>query len=143
MKLLTMTVSAAAILSGFLCHYSPLIIAGAVVYLACLIAELFLHYRDMKLLRTGGTPQPDSNSAISVRVARWIQNTIALTGLVLVVATKGEGSDYAIAGWIIWIGVIVCYFISGIIAREVGGVPLSMGYGGWRVRRDRKGRLRR
>jgi hypothetical protein len=66
-----------------------------------------------------------------------------LTGLgILLIAQEREYSDYLPAGVTIWVGAIVCYFFSGVIVREVGGIPLSMGRGGWKVRRTRSGRYR-
>jgi len=136
-----MIVSAAAILSGLLCHYAPLVIVGAVIHLAYGVADLFQHYHDSKLFRSDTLP--DLDSTISVRVTKWIEGTITLTGLVLVIATqRNVSSGYAIAGYVIWLGALVCYLVAGWIAQEVGGVPLRMGYGGWEIRR-RKRRLRR
>ena len=143
MKLSIMIVSAAVIILGLLYRYTPSVIVGAVIHFAFGVADLFQLYRHAKLLR-GSTSEPEAPPTIPARVAKWIEVAITLTGLVLVVATqRGGTSGYAIAGWIIWGGAIVCYVASGIIARDVGGVPLSMGYGGWRVRRDRNGNFRK
>jgi hypothetical protein len=140
MKLTGISVAAALILVGFLWHEARLVVAGAVIHLVFGIVDLFFLYRDAKLLRAG-TLETEPQRGIAYRIARWTEWAITLSGLVLVCATKGGGSTgYAVGGWIIWGGAIFCYFLSGIIAREVGGIPLSMGYGGWGVRRGRNGR---
>ena len=124
---------------------------GAAVHLLAGIAGLFHAYRVAKLLRSD-TPQENPEDAIreyperslSDHAAEWINGAITLTGLVLVVITMDrDDSGFAIGGSIIWFGSLACYFVWGIIAREVGGIPVSMGYGGWKVRRDRHGRIRR
>lgn len=52
---------------------------------------------------------------------------------------KAMGEVMAQAGLLIWIGLILCYFVQGIIVREVGGVPLEMSrYGGWKIRQGRR-----
>ena len=76
-------------------------------------------------------------------IGNFIRGAISLAGLVLaIISSEGGTSGYAIAGCLIWGGAIACYFLSGVILREVGGIPLSMGYGGWKVRRTRDGRYR-
>ena len=143
MKLLMMLTAAAAILVGLLAHERAFVVVGAAIHLLTGIAALCLDYRDAKLLRSG-TLQPEPEPRLSARATQWIEWAITFTGLVLVVVTKDSDADgYALGGWIIWGGAIVCYIASGIIGRDVGGIPRSMGHGGWAVRRDRKGNLRR
>jgi hypothetical protein len=140
MKVAGISLAAALILVGFLWHEARLVVAGAVIHLFYGIVDLYLVYRDAKLLRAG-TLEAEPERGVACGVGRWTERAITLTGLVLVCVTKGDDTTgYAVAGWIIWGGAIFCYFLSGIIAREVGGIPLSIGYGGWRVRRSRNGR---
>lgn len=134
--------------------YSSISGAGIVTWIA-LDKGLFAKYDlDVELIYVAGsqamqsllsgTLQPYPEPSLSTRAARWVKGAITLTGLVLVIVTRGsDAGGYAIGGWVIWGGAIACYFASGIIAREVGGIPLSMGYGGWKVRRDRNGKIRR
>ncbi len=143
MKLLMMIAAGSAILVGLLSYHGTFVVVGATIYLLASIADLFYAYRDAKLLRAGAL-QAEPYPPLSVRIARWIKGVITLTGLVLVVvARRTDAGGFALGGWIIWGGAIACYLTSGIIAGEVGGIPLSMGYGGWAVRRDRKGNIRR
>ncbi len=139
LKLLLAIIVASVILLGVICGRAELVLAGALLDLLFGIIELFHFYKKARLLRAG-TEGPVEVSGKSFCVAKWTQRAIALTGLVLVIVTQDEEtSGYSIAGWIIWCGTLVRYYVFGVIMREVGGVPLSMGYGGWAVRRGRKG----
>lgn len=151
MMLVMMILAAAAVLFGLLSRQAVFVTMGAAVHLLAGIAGLFHAYRVAKLLR-GDALQENPEDAIreiserslSDRAAEWVDGAITFTGLVLVVITMDrDDSGFAIGGSLIWFGSVACYFVSGIIAREVGGIPLSMGYGGWKVRRDRHGRIRR
>jgi hypothetical protein len=143
MRLSLLSCVACAILFGLVWQTPSFAVGGAVIHLLAGFADLFLLYRTAKLIRAG-TVDPAAQTGLADRIAGWIDGAITLTGLVLVVVTqKSETSGYAVAGWLIWGGAIACYFLSGIILREVGGVPLSMGYGGWAIRRIRNGRYRR
>ncbi len=132
-KLSMLTGSACALLFGFVWHDAGFVIGGAAIHLLLGIADLFFYYRAAKLLRAGTQEFPPQQP----RVAGWINGAITLTGLVLLIVGSG---GYAMGGWIIWLGAIVCWLSAGIILREVGGMPLSMGYGGWAIRRTRNGR---
>ena len=137
-----MFASAAAVAAGFLSEEPFLVLVGALIYLLCGIGSLFQLYFEAKLLRRHAPPA-EAPTGFFIQAAKCAEGAITLTGLLLVIANaKNDVSGYAVAGWIIWGGAIACYFTSGIIAREVGGIPLSMGHGGWAVRRDRKGNLR-
>ena len=140
-RLVILFCAAAAIAFGFALQWTPPIVAGAVLHATMGLCDLFRIYRIAKSIRPYTSPPEPSTVD---RVGRWIDGTITITGLVLAVATLDRPTDgYAIAGRIIWGGAIICYLLSGIILREVGGVPLSMGYGGWAVRRGRNGRILR
>jgi hypothetical protein len=140
-RLAILSCAAAAILFGIALRWTPPIIAGAVLHAFVGLCDLFRFYHTAKLIRAGSRPIEISTAE---RFGKWIDGTISLTGLVLVVVTQNRPTDgLSVAGWIMWGGAIICWFVSGIILREVGGVPLSMGYGGWAVRRGRDGRILR
>jgi hypothetical protein len=142
MKFSMMIISAVAIHIGLCSRHSAFVVTGASIYLLAAIADLFHAYRDAKALRRG-TLEADSTPSFYARASRWLEGSITLFGLILALVTRdSDSTGYAIGGSIIWGGAIICSFVSGIIAREVGGIPLSMGYGGWKVRRDRRGNFR-
>ena len=123
-------------------------VGGALVHFFLGLAGLVFVYRTAKVIRAApqeatGETETVGRAGIADQVAQWIDGAITLTGLGLVVVNQSsETNGYAVAGLIIWGGAVACYFVSGIIVREVGGVPLSMGYGGWAIRRNRRGRYR-
>jgi hypothetical protein len=140
-RLVMLSCAAGAILFGFAAQWPPPILAGAVLHAFVGLCDLFRVYRIAKLIRAGSCPTGVSTVE---KVGKWIDGAISLTGLGLVVVTQDRPTDgYTIAGWIMWGGALICWFASGIILREVGGVPLSMGYGGWAVPRGRNGRILR
>lgn len=149
-----MLTSASALLFGLLLRNEVSVIVAAVVYASLGIVGLYQTYRHAKAYRhTNVSPEKMCKSeklkhiekeeqTYAEKITEWIGGAITFTGLFLVIASKDNGmSGYGIGGWIIWGGAIFCYFLSGIIMREVGGIPLSMGYGGWKVRFTRNGRL--
>lgn len=140
-RLAVLIASAGALSLGLLWRDGRYVVGAAIIHIVVGVAQLVQMYREAKLLRAG-TWKPHQRSLCG-QLGNWINWVITLTGLVLVCANQvGATQGYGIAGWIIWGGAILCYFLSGIIAREVGGIPLSMGYGGWTVRRARNGRYR-
>lgn len=138
-RLAILSCAAAALLFGLVLQWPPSIVTGALLYAMVGFFDLFRLYRIAKLIRAGTCPMDVTTAE---RVGKWIEGAICLTGLVLVVVTQDRPTDeHSIAGWIIWGSAIICWFSSGIILKEVGGVPLSMGYGGWAVRRGKNGRI--
>jgi hypothetical protein len=128
-SLVTAISSAGAVLFGLFCHDERLILVGAIIFVLLGVVELFQAYHEAKLLRTGAW-KPEEKGDFSKQFTKWVGSAITLTGLLLVCARD------SVAGWIIWGAAVLFYFLSGIIAREVGGIPLTMFYG-WKVRRKR------
>ncbi len=142
-QLIVSSLAASGVLLGLLFRSVEAVLAGAVIHFVMGVADVFRVYREAKALRRDeAAPLPTYEPAI--RMSRRLDGAITIVGLILVAVAHRTGADnYAVAGAIIWVGALGCYFISGVIVREVGGIPLSMGYGGWTVRRDKRGRLRR
>ena len=146
MKLAMMIIAALAILSGLALREGEGVVFGAVIYALAHFVDVFCAYREAKLLRNEVTGATDGDPKISLsyRVAQWIDYTIAFTGLIiLAIAEKSPDCGYVIGGGIIWFGAIISYLVIGLIAKHVACIPLSMGYGGWKVRRDRHGKIRK
>jgi len=140
-RLTVFLVSALAFALGLLWRNESLVVTGAIIHFLAGISELIQEYHKAKQYRAK-TWTPKEHNWIE-RIGDWARGVITFAGLILMVASQSndEAMSYLIAGGIVWGGAILCYFLSGIIAREVGGIPLSMGYGGWKIRRTRKGRL--
>lgn len=141
MRLLMAMVSASGVLFGLLLERAEIVVAGAILHLSLGIVDLLYLYGDAKRLRAG-TETPVAVRKKSFRIAEWVEGTMAFVGLFLMVWHADERNGYFAAGCMVWGGAVACYFVSGVIIKDVGGVPLSMGFGGWAVRRDRKGRVR-
>lgn len=140
LKLLVVSVAAVGILIGLLFGRVEYVLASAGFYLVHGVFELFHVYQEARLLRAGGAAPVRARGTLP-RTTKWVEGAVLLTGFGLLIFTRGEETKgYSIAGWIIWGSAIITYFIFGVIMRDVGGVPLNMGYGGWAPRCNRKGR---
>ena len=102
---------------------------GSLVFILTLVADNIQDYRDAKKLSRG----------LTIYKRRGIAHTLG--GLFFFVGLGGF-ILFPVAGAIIFVGIVVSYFVSGVVGQEVGGIPLRMGYGGWYVAR-RRGRPRR
>ena len=140
-RLVILFCAVAAIIFGILIA-SPLpFLAGAILFTFVETFDLFHIYQVAKLIRAGESPLEASTAE---KFGDRIRGIIILIGFVVFLFTQDRSADgYYIAGLIIWGGGIVFWFLTGIILREVGGVPLRMGYGGWAVRRGKNGRILR
>ncbi|HEU0143206.1 MAG TPA: hypothetical protein VFQ47_00330 [Nitrososphaera sp.] len=133
-KLIALLVAAALLIFGAVSGNQWSAIAGASLYISSEIIDLVLEYHAAKLF-SEGTWEPNERKSIGETLSKWIRNLLLFSGLFLALG----GS---IAGIIIWVGSIICWFVAGVIAREVAGIPVRMGYGGWKIYRPRKRRTR-
>jgi len=150
-KLATLLLSAGLLAFGLSMRDELCAIAGAVVYISVEIVSLVCIYRAAKLYRVENsvrhepqeTPEPNDKHDVIEHLARWLRGLILFAGLFLLIMGKeNNGYGYAVLGIIIWGGSIVGWFLSGFILREVGGMPLRMGYGGWHFHIPRNRRHR-
>jgi protein-S-isoprenylcysteine O-methyltransferase Ste14 len=133
-KLIVLLVAASLLITGAVNVNQWAAIAGALLYISLEIIDLVLEYRAAKLFREGAW-EPNEGKSIAETLSKWIRNLLLFSGLFLMLGGY-------IAGVIIWVGSIICWFVAGVIAREVAGIPVRMGYGGWKVYRPRKRRTR-
>lgn len=105
---------------------------AAYLFLAFEVVGLVECYRAAKAYKAG-TWKPEPEGALE-KTASALRNIIIIGGLILCVTENT-------AGIIIWVGVIVCWFASGVTTQNVAGIPLKMTYGGWAG--NRKGRRRK
>lgn len=137
MKLILLIFSAGLILWGL--FYDPhfLTIFGAVVFIFAEVFDLLSIYRLAKEYKVGTDIQKVSNKQeITTTLAKWIEGLIVITGLIMILIGTGEENNYILTtGLIIWIGVIIIYFIGGIIVQWVTDLSLKYGYGGWYISR--------
>lgn len=75
------------------------------------------------------------DQSIESRLCGYLSGALAIGGLIVAFRLS--------SGILLWFIAIAHYFVAGIVVKSVAGIPLSMGYGGWKVRRDRHGRIRR
>lgn len=129
-KLIIIIISFVLLLWGLITGDTLLEISGAFTFLIPYFFELPIEYKEAKLYRTGKW-QPIETKSIFEIIELRIRQAIIIFGLLLSVSKHTSGT-------IIFGGAIVFYFISGLIAKEVAGIPLEMGYGGWRKRNTRR-----
>jgi hypothetical protein len=94
------------------------------------VIDLVSEYRETKSFRAG-TWEPTEKKSTVITLSKWLRGLLLYAGLFLMLAGY-------MAGVVIWVGTIICWFCAGIIAREVAGIPIRMGYGGWKVYRPRR-----
>ena len=122
-KVSLLLISAGVLLVGLLARSEDLAIAGACIYLLKLLIDLAAEYRRAKFFRAGRWKPNQTRRLLDVAAVR-LQQGMTLTGLVLAVLEYNSGL-------IIWAGSAITWFIAGVIAQNVAGIPLRMGYGGW------------
>jgi hypothetical protein len=135
-RLAALLTSAGLLLAGRLRLDEGLLFAGAILFISIQLVDLVEDYRFAKRFRNGNW-EPSEEKKWAARVAVWVTGLIQIGALVLVQESRKGAEFLGGAGAIIWVGTIAGYLISGWIAREVGGLPLRMGYGGWRIRHRR------
>lgn len=126
MKLALYCLAGALIVLGFLIPGVKLPIVGASIFLLVEVAQLFRDYQESKAYRNGNwEPKEETRSNGAIEWARGI----VLYGGIFASLVQGVGEAAAI----LWFGIIACWIIAGLIVQVVGGVPLRMTHGGWKV----------
>ncbi len=120
---------------------------GAILFVLGSGLQLVRVFDASKKYRAGASEvwADEKPRGIADRIAYWIGAVILLASLAgtAMGSKDGEGAFF-VPGAIIWLGAIAVWVISGVIVREVAGIPLRMGYGGWHVyRRGRRNRRRK
>lgn len=133
MKLVLLSISGLLLVGGLLKGGVSFEIAGAWLLLLLEIVSLFSLYREARLFRAGKWKRDDEKKNLAETVAEWIRGFIIIGGLIATVCQQNFG-------YVIWGGTIACYILAGMIVQFVGGQPLQMGYGGWRISRMRRRR---
>jgi hypothetical protein len=134
-KLIVLLAAASPLIFGVVNVSQWAAMAGALLYISLEMIDLVLEYRSAKLFHEG-VWEPNDRKSIAETLSKWVRNLLLFSGLFLMLGGY-------IAGVIIWVGPIICWIAAGVIAREVAGIPVRMGYGGWKVYRPRKRRTRR
>jgi len=131
-KIILLLISAALLISGLIADNKDLTIAGAFIFSFICLIDLPLEYKQAKLYREGKWKQSDKNNLLEIVEIRFKQGMF-IVGLGLMVFHQASGT-------IIFVSAIISYFISGLIAKDVAGIPLKMGYGGWQKRNFKRRR---
>ncbi len=143
MRLAALITSAGLLAYAFVAHQASMAIVGAIVYVLGSALGLRAMYRAAKAHQAGVEDAwtRDVHRALTARIANVLNGVILFGGLIAFML-GGDGHDRALflVGGIIWLGGIAIWFVAGVIVREVAGIPLRMGYGGWQVGRPRSGR---
>ncbi len=136
MKLILLLISTSLLIFGFLNKNQLILITGAVCFILIQTATLVWIYRSSKQYRTNPNQIESQNKRKFVDIfSKIIENIIIFSGLIAMIIDNENEHGLFVAGAIIWIGIIVIYFLGGVIIRCVTGIPLRMGYGGWYVYR--------
>jgi hypothetical protein len=116
---------------------------GLGIFLTSEIASVVEMYFSARFYREGRDEKWNKEKSTS---EKWVETTwdwLPSFGLVLiVVAAASKNETIGMFGITLYFCRIVSYFIMGLIAEYVAGIPQRMTYGGWKIDRYR-GRYRR
>jgi predicted ABC-type exoprotein transport system permease subunit len=129
MKLFFLFISAALLSFGWFKAGERFAIAGALLFILIEAIDLALIYRSAKLFRADDW-KPDEKRGVIKTMSDVVRGLIVFAGLFSMLSGHASGT-------IIWVGTIICWLLAGWITREVVGIPLKMGYGGWYVQRKK------
>lgn len=122
------------LLFGLLLRDCRLAVLGAIIHVLLRVVDVFCEYPRAKSLRAG-TWKPDRTDDPANRFTNWVEIAMFWMAVVLGLVNKDQSwNGYEVAAMLIIYSNLICYVLCGTIAREVGGIPLTMGYGGWTVR---------
>jgi len=140
MRIILLLIVIGLLIVGWLGGQKPYALIGAFLFILTYSFELVAIYHDSKLYSKGIDKEGDEKEKkkISKILEKWLSGLIVISGLIAFCIGKDNQNNIFLTGGIIWIGTIVIWFISGIIVKEVTGIPLRMGYGGWYIHRPRK-----
>jgi len=111
-------------------------IIGAIVFLCSLLIKLYNTYLLSKEYRNMKDKEEvfiQEKCNVILKIERGIEGTITIASLIGAVVFQDSDRIYFYPPLIIWVGIIVTYFLSGIIVSEIANIPLRMTYGGWKV----------
>jgi len=131
-NIILLLISAVLIMTGLVAGNRDSTIAGAIIFSFICLLDLPFEYKRAKLYRDGKFKQSETKTLLENAELRFRQGMF-IVGIVLMVFHQASGV-------IIFVSAIISYFISGLIAKEVAGIPLQMGYGGWQKRNFRRRR---
>jgi hypothetical protein len=131
-RIILLLISAILIISGLIAGNKDLSIAGAFVFTFICLIDLPLEYKRAKLYRDGKFKPSEIKTKLEILENRFRQGMLIFSFVLM--------AFHQTSGGIIFGSAIISYFFSGLITKEVAGIPLEMGYGGWRKRNFRRRR---
>ena len=142
-RLAALIASVGLLAFALIAHHAIMAIVGASVYVLGSAIGLRATYCTARAFQAGVAdemPAPGPRS-LTEHLGSVLNGVILFGGLIaFIIGGDGHDSPLFLPGAIIWLGGVAIWFVAGIIVREVAGIPLRMGYGGWRVEGPRAGR---
>jgi uncharacterized membrane protein len=134
-KLIALISALIMLLAGFLSSNMQPFLAGSVLYLLVIVVNLYLLIRFLRKPESINAVSKEVQKGILIDLTRGVEIAIIILALATIISGK---EDFITGGLMIWIGTIITYFLSGVLIRDIGNVPLKFGYGGWRGRSKKK-----
>lgn len=127
---------AGLVLLGIVLNRADVSLCGVVAFAIALALDTVRQHRLAKQFARN-EPADEAPPPTAVRIVGWINSALAIGGLGLFVVGGALDltKDFVYVALGLWIAPILSYFIGGMIADMVGGLPLRLGYGGWEKRR--------
>jgi TM2 domain-containing membrane protein YozV len=144
MKIILMVLSILFLTIGLVAGKFLINMIGAGAFIIYLVIDLIDNYKCAKrLMKSLSSPSnEETEKSSNDKLTNILGSIVTFTGLMLLcVGHISKGEDvWSWPGLTIWGGAILFYFFNGVMVREITGIPLRMGYGGWYVARRKQGR---
>jgi Ca2+/Na+ antiporter len=135
-RIILMLSSVILILYGWITKNQFISIIGAIVFICALFINLYKTYllsKEFKNRKDEEEISVQEKDNTTSKIERGLEGTITIASLIGTLAFQDAERIYFYPPLIIWVGIVVIYFISGIVIREVANIPLRMSYGGWKI----------
>lgn len=139
-KFIALIICAILLLFSVFIGQTWIAISGLAVYIIFLLMVSYDIYVASKAYGNERKKEKeDDKRNLMDKISGWIEGAIIFFGLTMYVIGDDIGANMQSIGLYIWLSSIFAYFLNGILVQAYANIPLEFGYGGWRLKRFRRG----